>query len=1023
MSRLSGPHRPSFPMRMIASPRRFCALILAALLAALLPARGAFAYDRNLLVSQYQHTAWLAKDGAPAAIHAIAQTDDGTLWLGAEDGLYRFDGQAFERVPTPSGPSTGKPYVYALVAQPGGTLWVGFRRGGGIGLYKDGKFTRLPATLTHEVNFMAVDSHGTLWAQMEYDLYRVKDMKADRMGADWNVPAHLDTFAMDRADAVWVTDFDQRLYRLAPGDTRFVRYADSFPVTSITVDLQGGLWGSNAQRSSNVEARDGHLQGIRHGISGNFLGTMLFDRDGGLWVQHSRGLSREPDPAMALDERLDREPASTVFSAAQGLSSETIYAMVEDRDGNVWAGTSKGLDRFRRTPLTPVRLPGRALSFAMAPASGHGVWAVNWAGTLMKVTDSRLQDFPSLGPGLKLIRTDSKGGVWIGGGAGLWHSKDGSRFENIPVDQAFVADSLRAIEVDGNGGFWVSGGGPGRLAHVVDGRWTDAGPSAGFPTGGSPRCLVKDDQQRIWACQGTDPFLIVGDTAHKLSSMAPGLDIGMVSTIHLRGDHVWLGGYTGLALFDGKRVVKIRRRDGRPFSEIGGIVELESGDVWLHDRTSAIRIPAPEVKAVLAGARNAVDVETLDETDGLYGTLSASSPLPSLVQGDDGRLWFATDAGLAWLDPAHREKEIPAPAVHVRALVADGRSYDVGERPELTPRNKRVELSYAATALTMPERVRFRYRLDGIDSDWQDVGARRTAWFNDLPPGDYTFRVKSTDEYGRWDDREARIEFRVAAAWFQTLWFRSLLAALAVLAAWLLHRWRAHHLLRLAEDRHQLQMRTRTAERDRIARDLHDTVLQGTTGLVLNLQVAINRLDLGEADRQRVQELLDGADRTVDEARTRVSGLRAGLDATGTFADSLRGIGEPLADQAGIAFELLPAPRDWDFDPQVRDHLVLIAREALVNAGKHAHATRIVVRLTEQQDDRIVQVIDDGTGFAVAEASSAAQASGHWGLHGMRERAAEIGARFDVRSRPGQGTEITVVLPTRRPPVRWGRRS
>jgi signal transduction histidine kinase len=361
--------------------------------------------------------------------------------------------------------------------------------------------------------------------------------------------------------------------------------------------------------------------------------------------------------------------------------------------------------------------------------------------------------------------------------------------------------------------------------------------------------------------------------------------------------------------------------------------------------------------------------------------------------------------------------------VRVRGLMADGRSYDLGARPELAPRNKRVELTYAATALSMPGRVRFRYRLDGIDNDWQDVGARRTAWFNNLPPGDYTFRVMSTDEYGRWNDREATIEFRVAAAWFQTAWFRSSMAALAVLAAWLLHRWRAHHLLRLAEDRHQLQMQTRSAERDRIARDLHDTVLQGTTGLVLNLQVALDRLNLAEPDRQRVQALLDGADRTVDEARTRVSGLRAGLDATGSFADSLRDIGAPLAGRSGVVFELLPAPRDWDFDPPVRDHLVLIVREALVNAGKHARATRIVVRLTERQGDRVIQVIDDGSGFAVAEAAASAQAGGHWGLYGMRERAAEIGARFEVVSRPGQGTEMTVVLPAPRPAVRWGRRA
>lgn len=685
--------------------------------------------------------------------------------------------------------------------------------------------------------------------------------------------------------------------------------------------------------------------------------------------------------------------------------------MLEDRDGNVWTGTSKGLDRFRRTALTPVRLPGRALSFAMAPAGGGAVWAVNWAGKLMKVDDATLQEFPAVGPGLKFIRAERDGGVWVGGGAGLLHSKDGHVFENVPVDEAFVADSLRAMEVDGTGGFWVSGGGRGRLAHVVAGRWTEPGPEAGFPAGSSPRCLVRDDRQRIWACQGADPFLIVGDKARKLSSLAPGLDIGTVATIHLHGDHVWLGGYTGLAVFDGQRVVNIRRTDGGSFGEVGGIVEVASGDVWVHNRTAALRIPASEMKAVLAGTQPAVEVETLDELDGHYGTLSASSPHPSLIQGDDGRLWFATDAGLAWLDPGRPGQAFAAPSVQVRGLVADGKRYDVGARPELAPRNERVELTYAATALTMPARVRFRYRLDGIDNDWQDVGTRRTAWFNNLPPGDYTFRVKSTDEAGRWNDHEARIGFRVAPAWFQTAWFRASIAALVLLAAWLLHGWRARHLLRLAEDRHELQMQTRTAERDRIARDLHDTLLQGTTGLVLNLQVAIDRLALSEPDRQRLQALLDSADRTVDEARLRVAGLRAGLATTGTFADALRATGEALARQVGIAFELLPAPTDWDVAPPVRDQLALIVREAVGNACRHARATRIVIRLTTAQDERVIAVIDDGVGFDVARTATAARAGGHWGLHGMRERAEEIGARFEVRSRPGHGTEIIVALP------------
>ena len=1021
MSRLvPTPQRFPFIMSMAASFSRRLAVLAACIATMVLPAVAAATPDTRLVVSQYQHTAWLSKDGAPLGIHAVAQTDDGTLWLGAEDGLYRFDGQAFERVPTPGGPAAGKPYVYALVARPGNALWVGFRRGGGIGLLKDGQFTRLPSTLKHEVDFMAADSRGTLWAQMESRLYRIEDLRLETPPASWNVPARVNNFAVDHAGALWLTALDHRLFRLAPGGTRFELACDDFPVVSIAVDLQGGLWGSNQNGTWNVPMRDGQPASPRHSIEGNFFGTMMFDREGGLWLQRLSGLSREADAEMVLDDRVNREPPANLISADRGLSSETIYAMFQDRDGNVWTGTSKGLDRFRRTMLTPVRLPGRALSSAMEPAGGGAVWTGNWAGPLRKVTDRAWQAYPSVGPAVKFIRHDSKGGLWVGGGNGLWHSADGETFHDVPADEAFIADSLRAWEDDGSGGFWVSGGGSGRLAHVVDGHWTEPPPSAGFPSEGSPRCLVKDDQRRIWGCLGADPLVIVGDKASRLSSITPGLDIGTVATIRPHGSHVWMGGYLGLALVDGRRVVNIVRSDGLPFGEVGGIVELASGDLWLHNRTRAMRVPAADVKAVLAGMRTSVGVESLDELDGLYGTLSASSPLPSLVQADDGRLWFSTDAGLAWLDPDRAEQAIPPPPLRIGALIADGRRYGAGSPVLLEPRNKRVELSYSATALTTPERVRFRYRLDGIDSDWQEVGSRRTAYFNDLPPGNYAFRVKSTDERGRWVDNEARVEFRVAPAWFQTAWFRAAAAVLVVLAAWLLHRWRARHLLSLAESRLVLQMQARTAERDRIARDLHDTVLQGTTGLVLNLQVEIDRLSMSADDRRRVQALLEQADRTVDEARTRVTGLRTGPERPGSFADGLRRIGQQAVGGSAIHFEMAPDSFDWTFDPQVEDQLALIVREALGNACQHARAGRLVVRLVEEGGHRVIRVIDDGIGFAVAETASAAKASGHWGLYGMKERAAEIGAQFDIRSHRGGGTEVAIAVPIARP--RFGRR-
>lgn len=983
---------------------------------ALLAGAPARAYDSNLRVSQYQHRAWLAKDGAPSPIRAIEQSADGALWLGSEEGLVRFDGQQFSTFPTPGGMEPGKAVVSALLGTPDGALWVGFRRGGGLGLLKDGRFRRIESTLKKDVQFIVQDRQGVVWFVLNTRLYRLDGMTPTAVGADWNLPGEVHRIAMDRAGTLWVIDANAGLQYLPSGERRFIRHDGPFEGSDLAVDQKGGLWASSVLGVVHAWVAPGQPVAGEHGPANLDVGTMLFDRDGGLWAQRTGGLVREPDPTVLLDERVFRRDAAATFSVQQGLSSETILAMLEDRDGNIWTATSKGLDRFRRTPLTPVRLPRRALSFAMAPGSDGAVWAANWQGGVMRVTDQGIAEFPDVGPGTRFLYKAPDGAIWSGGGRGLWRAADEqSPFKKLPVDPVFISNRLLTMAVDGQGDTWISGGDNTVTARVSKGVWSTPSPAQGFPKDWKAACMATDDRGRLWGCTATDALLIENGQARRLSAMAPGLDVGQTSVLFVRGKHLWLGGHTGLGLFDGRRVFNIKRKDGQPFQNIGGIVEVAGGDVWLHDRASAIRIPAAELKAALAGAGAGpqaatldVAVETLGELDGLYGTVSNTSPVPSLIEASDGRLWFASDGGLAWLDPARYARPARVPPVQVRSLIADGTDYAVDTAATLAPRNRRVELSYAATALSTPERVKFRYRLEGLASDWQDVGARRTAYFNDLPPGRYRFEVESSDEYGAWSGRRTSLAFEVAPAWFQTLWFRLACAAAALAALWAVLRLRERQIARQITAREEAKQ----VERNRIARDLHDTFLQSVQGLMYQFQALSARIPSQDPIRAQLDNALELADRVVEEGRDRVVGLRQTATDGQRLSQRLREVWGDAPDGAVPEIAVTVQGREQLLKPAVGDEVFQILREALLNARAHASASRVSVDLRYGADGGFAAIVaDDGVGLPASVLEKGKP--GHWGLAGMRERAAVIGATLAIRGGAEVGTRVELSLSPR----------
>jgi signal transduction histidine kinase len=389
------------------------------------------------------------------------------------------------------------------------------------------------------------------------------------------------------------------------------------------------------------------------------------------------------------------------------------------------------------------------------------------------------------------------------------------------------------------------------------------------------------------------------------------------------------------------------------------------------------------------------------------------TPLPKMVRDRDGRIWFATTNGLAFIDPRRIPKNPLPPPVYVEALRVDGKTFSPAERLALAPHAHNVEIDFTALSLSIPERVLFRYKLDGADTDWQEAGTRRQAFYTNLPPRQFRFRVTACNNDGVWNQEGAVLDFSVAPAWYQTTFLRVSCVAVSLLLLWALYRL---HLLRV-ERRFNIVLEARVTERTRIARDLHDTLLQSVQGLMLRLQQVEDLLPEGKAKTQ-LEETLQRADQAIAEGRRAVYDLRSSTATATDLAQAVRSLGEEFTTENSAAFNLVVEGAARDLNPVIRDELYLITREALQNAFSHARAKHIEAEITYGERTFRLRIRDDGEGIPTQIREEGRP--GHYGLSGMRERATQIGGKLDLWSRAGAGTEIEVSIPgsiTYRPSV------
>jgi signal transduction histidine kinase/ligand-binding sensor domain-containing protein len=1023
------------------------AMKLAARLAALVSCCPfAYASAQSFDLRQYAHTAWTVQDGAPGAVRNLAQGVDGVLWIASERGLFQFDGVRFERFEPPPGQALLPYGAHILLPLPDTALWIGHFTTGVSVLHRGtivtyGTQDGLPGGT---VTSIARDSGGTVWASTTRGLARLNGRRWEEIGPDAGYPGGFtEPVLVDRRGSVWALSQDG-IYVLARGATRFEKRDVTEPggrgtrAHWIASAPDGSIWGvkrpyglfrvADTQGNAPSDAAVAYADTLPFGVTfARGHPAVLTSMTGRLVVLSLPDSTRPP----ALGT-LAGTPNEIPFSRTAGMSGDRVMAALYDREGTLWVGTPAGLDRFRRTKLTPIAWPGQINWPAVAADTNGTVWvaARNASpSTLFAIGDRVVPRLPSAST-LTSIYRDLRGTIWIGGEPGLWERK-GNALVPVPLPVPVVARSpsrqqVHAIARDRDDGLWVAIVNDGVYHRRVGADWQRFAASREL-SGAVANVITTDSSGRTWLGYATGQVALVMEDSVRILGASDGINVGSVLAISVRGNRVWVAGQFGVAALAEREAERggyapfvMLATAGEPLRGVSGVVETADGDLWLNGADGVTHILAADVRRALTEPKYSAQYERLDYRDGIEPPAPQIRPLPSAIAGTDGRIWFTSASGVSWVDPNDIRRNSVAPSVQLREVVAGGRRYVVGASSDsvrLPPRTTPLSVAYTAFSMAVPERVRFRYRLEGLDTAWQDAGGRREAFYTNLPPGSYRFHVIAANEDGVWNTAGASLPFTIDPAWDQTWWFFALVVgAIAAAAAGSAGAWQLRRS-RLAAERSQARFDTILAERTRVARELHDTLLGDMAGVAMQLSAGARRAEAsGGADATIVQlltALSTQVQRSLVDARRSVTALR-------TVPEELPPLHEQLAEAVtrtfagtGVAAHVERMGEPRPYPPTVEAEIVGIITEAMMNARQHARCATVVVTCSYAPRALHVRVRDDGHGFD----PSGDTPPGHWGLVGMRERASSIGAKLTVTSDSKAGTDVVLVVPGG--PGRW----
>ena len=962
-------------------------------------------------LSQLAHSIWRIEDGQFASPNAIAQTRDGYIWIGTDRGLMRFDGVRFANLSSlPAFPSS-EFRVNSLMAARDGALWVG--AAAVVARIRDGSADhyKIPAL----PSWMIEDQDATVWVVETRGpggapLCHLANAKVECFGPPKIPLKYASTVVHDSEDGLWLGGASGLCHwrpTTASADCYLQKALEPLAgldgVSSILLSKDGSApWVGVARSGAGFglgRLNQEVLEPVVHGgVDSSTLpvSSILEDRRGALWVgTFGQGIYR------FSDGQVDH------FGAKEGLSSDDVIqgGLFEDREGVIWVLTTAGIDAFR-SQIVSVFSTREGLSTdgveSVLPLSNGDVWLGNTTLSVLRndrvIVPGRIELFGERSITSLLETNDRR--LWIGVDRTL-QIFDGTTLKEVSGKGGGGVGVVQALLQDGAGDIWVSTvSAPHRLLRVREERVVE---ELDTDQVGDPGSFAVDPVAGIWL--GYKDGHIVSYRLGKWETHSP----DDVSKGQIRALSVDTSGTIVAATSDGILVQQgghrqlLDAKHGLPCASTFNVVTSKAS-LWVTSICGVIQIDAHEFARWRDNPESLVHAKLFDVTDGARSGYAAFTPGAKLAP--DGRLWLATSKFAEVIDPSALDTQRAAIPVKVEEFIADRTTLPLRNRIKVPAATRDISIRYTALTSVAPQKTQFAYRLKGRDDDWEDVGLRREAVYTDLSPGEYTFSVRASRNDGLWSD-SASIDFEIAPLFYQTRWFLALCALVLFVAAYALFWLRLRHIA----TRLKLQMRTKSLERERIARNLHDTLLQDTQALVLSFQTIAERFPAGET-RHLMESVLDRADQILADGRDTVLDLREHDARAVDLPESLARVGEQLAQSTHCDFKTIVEGRQRDLVPAVRDEVYQICREAILNAFQHAQAGVIETQLNYGQHTFAVHVRDDGVGID-PQTLKTGQKVGHWGLIGIRERAKEIGGRVEVWSGSRPGTEIQLEVPAR----------
>jgi signal transduction histidine kinase/ligand-binding sensor domain-containing protein len=1002
--------------------RTAIATTLASFLACALPlAVPVYALDPNKRLTQYMHTSWRTQDGsAPSGMYAIAQTSDGFLWfLSSRGDIYRFDGVQF-RLWHP--PANTEPIgrIRNILGDQAGGLWA--LGADGIAHLKNGVVTSQVELdgLLPDTNNVSEDADGSIWVVrgdngVTEPVCHVSERGMKCFGkSDGIAITPIDAILADGSGGFWLGGQTALLHwhggvseayplkgmrsGAGPGILALARgpdgsvwagiYSDGpglglakfeegtvrsfvtptfdgskYPVFCLRFDSQGNLWvGTDRKGIFRVRGNVVDHYGQTESLSGDFVRVLFEDRGGIVWAATNNGIDQFHDPRV------------TTFSALEGLGSDHAVGLLASRDSTIWVANGESLDHIVNGSVSSIRykhgLPGQQVSSLLE---------------------------------------DRAGNLWVGVDDALYLLKDG-RFLRLPEPNHEPLGLVLGLVEDSDGSIWAECSGSKRkLVRIRDFKVQEEYSPPQVPIGR----IAADKHGGIWIGTRSAELVLFRNGVQQRIPVNPGSKGPFANQVVAQADDTVLVAFDdGLVGLRQGKAQRMTTKNGLPCDGVLSFVQAKEKSWWLNMQCGVVEISDSELERWWANPEAVIQTRLYDVLDGARP--SARSPFNSAATSPDGRVWFVNSGVVQMLDPPSLSKKALPAAAYLESVIVDRKEFAATDNLKLSPHPRDLQIDYTSPTFLIPQKVKFRYRLDGYDREWKDAGTRRQAFYTDLPPGRYSFRVIASNIDGVWNENAAELDFSVAPVYYQTNWFRALCAVLFLALLWAAYQWRVRQL----QKQFEMTLDARVSERTRIARDLHDTLLQSFQGLLPRFQAAIYKLpETAVEARKTLEAAVDQASRSITEGRDAVQGLRLSTVETNDLAVAIRGVAEELASadthQSSPAFQVAVQGSPRNLHPILRDEVYRIAAEALRNAFRHARAERIEAEIHYDEREFSLHVRDDGKGMDSSVVRGDGR-EGHFGLHGMRERAKLVGGKLVVWSEVNAGTEVELSIPASR---------